>query len=364
MKNLFVGLFSFFIIAAGFTACNDDDNGSNPGSDSTTSGCFIFSYGLSNDGGNASIYQYDYENDSLISNVYKSKNKLELNLNLEGVCEYDQSVYLVGNSSDQLITLDKNLIQNYNGVTDSIANPRECVGNGDYVYVSCWGSNPDYGAMAGSYIAVYNIKNMQVERKISLPGGPEGVEVADGKLYAGLNYKDSIAVINLSDYAISYIPTPAVCSSMLKDNSGNLYVAMVSTYSDPSDDAGLGYVNTSTDKLTTYALANVSSEYADIMAINATGTRLYLIAASYDENYHLSGAVRVFDTENQSFEATPLISDITAPEGVGVNPDNDDVYLLTAPTTSTNGYLTVYSSAGVQQKQYKVGIYPTRMIFK
>ena len=363
MKKSILYFTLLLLIACCFSACNDDDDNDtgNPSADVT--GCYVMNYGLWGKG-SASISKYDYDNDSLINNYYKKQNGSELVSNIEYAYAYKNQVFLISNLSDQIITLNDTLAQNYNGVADLIANPRACAGHGNYLYVSCWGDSPDYSEMSDSYIAKYNIESRTVEDTIHVPGGPEGVAIANGKLYAALNYKDSIAVIDLDDNSKSYIVTPAVSSYFVADNNDNLYVALVSTYSDYSESTGLGYINTSTDQLETiYSLDNVSTEYADILSTNSDRSKIYVIAASYDETGTLKGGVAVFDTTDKSFSSGFLISNIAGAEGVAVNPKNDDLYLLTSESATSAGAMRIYNSGGTFKKQYSVGIYPTHAVF-
>ena len=53
----------------------------------------------------------------------------------------------------------------------TMGKPRFSVANGNYLYISCWGANPDWNIMADSYIAKYDLTNNQVVDTISLPGG-------------------------------------------------------------------------------------------------------------------------------------------------------------------------------------------------
>ena len=132
--------------------------------------------------------------------------------------------------------------------------------------------------MPDSYIAVFNIKTNTVEKTIGLPGGPEGLEIARGKLFAALNYKDSVAVINLGNEKVSYIETPAVTSYFLKDDKENLYVTLVSTVTDFSTETGIGYINTSSERLAeTFPIENVSSAYGSVIQVNADFSKIYII---------------------------------------------------------------------------------------
>lgn len=352
----------FFALAA-LSSCKKEET-PDPYPSELVKGCYIVNYGNYGAGG-ASISKYDYDNDALTNFYYQNQNSgNELLPNIQYEYAYDDQVFLVGNGPDGIITVDPLFEQTKNGVTDQIYNPRSCVASGDYLYVSCLGENPDWSVMPDSYIAKYNIKTQTVEETIPVPGGPEGVEVANGKLYAALNYKDSVAVINLSDDAVSYIATPAVTSYFLKDNSGNLYVSLISTWSDYSTDTGLGYINTTNDELTaTYSLANVSYEYASIMAANSDFSKIYVISTTTDENWNTTGAVSVFDVATKSFASENLITGISGAKGLAVNPSNDNIYVFSGESVTGAGLMKIYNSAGELQGQQTVGASPTMAIF-
>ena len=352
----------FFALAVLSSCEKDEDPDLYPSE--LVKGAYIINYGNWGSGG-ASISKYDYNADELTNSYYQNQNEgFELLSNIQYAYSYDDQVFLIGNTTDKIITVDPLFVQSNNGVTDQIANPRACVAKGDYLYVSCWGANPDYDEMPDSYIAKYNMETMTVEETISVPGGPEGVEIANGKLYAALNYQNSVAVIDLDDNSVSYIQTPAVSSYFIEDNSGNLYVSLISTYSNSSDETGLGYINTTTDELTaTYSLANVSTEYASIMAANRDKSKIYVISSAYDENWNLSGAVSVFDVATKTFSAENLISNISGPKGLTVNPDDGNIYLFTGETVTGAGLMKIYNTEGVLQDTKTVGASPTMAIF-
>lgn len=352
-----------FLTIAVFSSCEKNDQPDLYPS-TLVNGCYVINYGDFGKGG-ASISKYDYSTGTITNSYYKTQNAgLDLLSNIQYAYKVNNDVFLMGNSPDMLITVDPLFVQTKNGVTDKIAKPRACAASGDYLYVSCWGTNPDWSKMPDSYIAKYNMKTKMVEKTIALPGGPEGVEITNGKLYAALNFSKKIAVINLSTESVSYIETPAVSSYFLKDKTGNLYVSLINSYSLPSQTTGLGYINTTTDKLeNTYILPGVSTEYASIMAANADQSKIYMVTSAYDANWKLSGAVSVFDVAAKSFSAQNLISNISGPKGLTVNPKDGNIYLFTAENTTSGGLMKIYNSAGTLQKQEIVGASPTMAIF-
>jgi hypothetical protein len=327
-------------------------------------GCYVINYGNFGSGG-SSISKFDYETSEMINFYYKTQNGgSELLSNIQYAYSYNDSVYLIGNAADQAITVNPLFKQSRNGLTGELGNPRFCIADGDYLYISCWGANPDYAEMPDGYIAKYNLNSHIVEETIDLPGGPEGLAIAKGKLYAALNYNKKIAVINLSTSAISYIETPAVTSYFLKDAGENLYVTMISTWTHFSDETGLGYINTATDQLAaTYPLENVSSSYGSMMKASADLSKIYVVTSAYDARWNLTGAVAEFNVANKSFGPEPFIQGISGLSGISVNPKNNNLYVFTAESTTGAGKMAVYSSSGSLMNDYNVGAFPIGAIF-
>ncbi len=353
-------LLSLFALVV-FNSCTKDDPELYPST--LVKGAYIVNYGSYNKGG-SSISKYDYEKGEVTNFFDQQQNKgAVFASNIQFAYKTGDHIFLMGNSPDQVISVDPLFVQAKNGVTDQIAKPRACVANGDYLYVSCWGSNPDWKLMADSYIAKYNIKTGVVEKKIALAGGPEGLEISNGKLYVALNFKKAVAVMDLTTEAISYVETPAVCSYFLKDNSGNLYVSLISSYSNPATKTGIGYINTSNNQLTVYDLANVSSEYASIMAYSKDKSKIFVAAAAYDANWVMVGGVQVFNVAAKTFAANSLVSGISGLKGLSVNPVDGNIYVFVSPSTNSNGLMKIYSEAGGAIAEKTVGASPTMAIF-
>ncbi len=364
MKNNFFYLTILFFSAVVLGSCDKNNIPDDPFPSEKIEGCYIVNYGSYGKGG-ATISKYDYKTDEMSNSFYQSQNGgSELLSNIQFVYHYEDSVFMMGNSSDQIITVNPLFKQSLNGVTDGVEKPRFCIADGDFLYISCWGANPDWSKMSDSYILKYNIITRNIHSKIALPGGPEGLEIANGKLYAALGFKDSVAIINLASAQVLYIPTPAVPSYFVKDKNNNLYVTLISTYSNPSTETGIGYINTSTDKIdATYKLDGVSSGYGSIIQANSDFSKIYLVTASYDANWNLTGAVSEFDVANKEFNDTPFVSNISGISGLAVNPKNSDVYIFASQSTTGVGLMKIYSSAGDFVKDFEVGASPNGAIF-
>lgn len=314
------------------------------------------SYGKSN--GEISVYSID--NTNIRNNFYKGVNGVAFNSNIQYFANNNGKAYFMSNSADKIDMLNfPTLKVNTNPISSNIVKPRYAVIDGTTAYISCFG-NADWSVMADSYIAKIDLANNTVT-KYSMPGGPEGLAISNGKLYAALNFRDSIAIMNLSNNQISYVNAPAKSSYFLKDNSNNLYVSLVS-----GNASGLGYFNTSTDVFeNNYPLFGISSSYGSIMQFNKDKSKVYVIAATWvEENgvWSQKGAVKAFNITSKTFENT-FLENITGINGIAVNPDNDDIYVLISPNATSNGTLKIYSSTGTLKDTEETGVAPQQVIF-
>lgn len=314
-------------------------------------------------GGKSTITAYNKYADEVTNGYYKAVNGVDLISNFQYAYNYDGNIFFMGNEVDEISWVDnKTFVQTENAISEDIVKPRYCVGKDNYLYVSCWGGNV-WDDDTFSYIAKVNLSTKLVEKKIPLHGGPEGVEIVDNKLYAALNYKDSVAVMDLGTEAISYIQTPAVTSAFVKDNSNNLYVSYVGTYSDPSDVTGLAYINTSSDELVeSYGFEvtglQVSGSSVNILASNTDFSKIYVAASSPVMGN--PGGIAVFDVVSKSFDSNLFLSEVQSMNGVGFF--NNQVFSFISETVTGNGKVVVYSEEGTELNEYETGIAPFMLL--
>ena len=359
MKNKFItfSLIAFAFFA--FVACESEDE------DTTVdyTNQLIINYG--NYGSVSSTITGYYANNSTVyTDYYEGINNTTLTSNIEHAYQYNDKIYFLGNDADQVFWVDSETFkQTENGVSDDIVKPRYCVGEGDYLYISCWGGDI-WGDSTLSYIAKFNVTSNTVEEKIMMEGGPEGLAIANGKLYAALNYKKAIAVMDLNTNNITEIETEAATSFFTKDATDNLYVTFISTWGLPSYSTGLGYVNTTTDAIdNVYALDGVSSSYSDILVPNSDFSKLYVMASAWvqdtDSTWVQQGAIASFDVASKSFD-TNIAEGISGINGIGYS-DNTLFYFL-SPSVDTYGSVVALNEDGTIKGQYETGIAPTQII--
>ncbi len=353
------GLFAVALVA--MASCTKDDSGF-VGNGNT----YILNYG-SYSGSKSTITLFDDAELTTSTDYYESVNGVSMTSNVQNICYADGNIYMTGNNTDAIFYVDANSMeQTVNALADdAIVKPRDAVSYNNTLYVSCWEGDVWSDLSLGSIVKI-DLSSFEVTGSIDMPGGPEGLEIVDGKLYVALNYDDSIAVVDLATEAISYIATPTSASYFLKDNDDNLYVSLAYSYYTTVTDEGLGYINTDTDELTVYSLSGVSTSYADIMAANADFSKIYLVASAYveqeDGTWVSQGSLQVFDVASSTFESTPFVSGATGIQAVATNAETDEVYVLYTNGTTSNGALEVYQADGTLETTLETGISPAHLI--
>lgn len=328
---------------------------------------YVFNYG-SWGNGLGSVDYYNLETGDITNEFYQSQNSLELTANIQSACQTDSAFYIITSESDGILVVDRQMIQSIDKVTTGLATCRNAVAYGDYLYISNWGETYSYDESDPAFIAKFNTTTNTVDETISVPGGAEGLAIANGNLYVALNYSYKIAVISLSDNSVSYIETPAVTSYFLKDDSDNLYVSLLSTYSDASDSPGLGYINTSTNTLeATYYMSGMTTNYCSILTANSDFSIIYTVGTGdwYQDDsgtWVQDGAVKAFDVTTSTFST--LIDGLTGVNGLVVNPaDDDEIFVFGGGSTTEGGFFDVYDSNGTLQSENTCGVSPYWALF-
>ncbi len=357
MKKLLLLLIALPLL---LNSCKDDDN--QYGS-VDLNGIYVINYGNYN-GVVGSVSSFNPETEVITNNAYETVNRVTMSGNSQYAYIYNDKIYFMNNALDEVFYIDaNNFHQTKNGISKDIVKPRYCVGDGDYLYISCWGGDVWTDASV-SYIAKFNINTNAVEEKIALPDGPEGLIIIDNKLYCALNYTDKVAVVDLDTEEISYIEgLGGVGTYFEKDSENNLYLAVCGSYSVATTREGMAYINTQTNQLADFfPMTNVSQNYGSIFEANTDASKLYILATTYDENWNLSGAVRVFDTATKTFDQN-LVEGIEGLQGININPNNNDIYVLSGTTAISIGTLTIYNENKELKGTYSVGTSPYRTIF-
>ncbi|WP_319478886.1 PKD domain-containing protein [uncultured Draconibacterium sp.] len=322
---------------------------------------YIINYGSYN-GDKSTITAYNRYADEVINEFYTSANGVSMVANVQYAYLYEGKIYLMENNADGVSWVDASTFeQTMNTISEGIIKPRYCIGYGDYLYVSCYGGDAWADSSLG-YIAKINLATSEVE-KIAMPGGPEGLEIIDGKLYAALRYGEQIAEMDLSTESITYFDVAGQPIFFEKDPQNNLYVTISRNYNDYETQVGMGYFNTQTNTMdAVYPLDGIGNTYDNVIDANSDFSKLYVsytTSTNYD-TYISTGSIAVFDVATKQFESENLVDGI---EGInGLQVFEDDIISYVSPSATISGTAVFYSKNGEKVAEYSTGISPILMV--
>ncbi|NBC84088.1 MAG: hypothetical protein GVY19_12025 [Bacteroidetes bacterium] len=359
MRNIKLSIIIFCLIPVLFIACESDDNTS---PSTTVSDIYIVNYG-SFSGSKTTISSYDEENDTIYHDIYKNINNVGIGSNVQSMSIHNNMAYMMSNNGDKIdIANSSNLEASVSPIAAEITKPRYFAATNNTAYVSCWGDVVDWAVYANSYIARINLSSNEVSKKITLPGGPEGVIIRNNKLFAGSTAKNQISVVNLDNDSISYIDVPALPKHFETDSEGNLWVSLVSEFSVSFDSTKLGVIMLNPE-------SNTTSNFINIQGIGSNG---YLATSPDKKNLYVMGNeswpgtasfITAIDLTTNMLASEPLIEGENY-YGMGCHPENGDIYVLISPGTDVNGSLEVYNNQGELLDTQQTGIAPQNVVFK
>ena len=308
-------------------------------------------------GDKATISAYNPYTDEVTNGYYKSVNLVGMIANVQYAYNYKGNIYFMDNNADGISWVDANSFeQTANAITEGIVKPRFCVGHNDFLYVSCYGGDV-WGDVTLGYIAKINLKTKEVS-KIEMPGGPEGAEIIDGKLYVALRYGKKMGIMDLATEEISYVDCASQPVFLEKDPQNNLYVVLTKNYGDTETQTGITLFNTQSNTFgETYALDGIGNTYDNVIEANSDFTKLYV---TNSKGWGQPGGVAIFDVAAKQFAAENHIDGVEAMNGMQVV--GDKIYCFVSPNTTSNGKAIIFSMEGEKVTEFETGISPIMIV--
>jgi YVTN family beta-propeller protein len=208
-----------------------------------------------------------------------------------------------------------------------------------------------------------DIDNLTVDGVVSCGRNPDGITVANSKLYVsnsgGLdqpNYDNTVSVIDLNTFTeIKKITVGVNPYKMETDNEGDVYVVSRGNNSDFK--ASWSRINSQTDE--------VAQTFENIQAINFTirNDTAYLYNFDFIRNSYW---IKTFNCKTEQLISDNFITDSTVlerPFGIYVHPTNGNVYLTDARTYTEKGDLLCFNGNGkLVYKLVSIGLNPNTIV--
>ncbi len=281
---------------------------------------------------------------------------------------YGNRLYAVINCSNKVEIMDKNTLKRLGQV--EIPNCRFIKFYKGYAYVTSYAGpvviDPTYKQQG--YVAKIDTATMKVVDQCLVGFQPDGLDIADGKIYVANsggymvpNYENTLSVISVETFKeIERIPIAINLANVIADRHGILWVVSRGDYYDEAS-------NIHAYDLRKHRMVKAM----DIPASSCwmSGDSLYVVSAQWS-NVTMSNEVSyaIINTLTQEVVSRKFITDgteaaIQVPYAIAVHPITKDIYVADARDYVTPGRLYCYGSDGVLKWDVRTGDIPAHFVF-
>ncbi|MBQ1214172.1 MAG: SMP-30/gluconolactonase/LRE family protein [Tidjanibacter sp.] len=355
MKRLFSILCT--LCAMFFVGCNTPTN--NDGDEQPVlcdEGVFVLCEG-SYGSGTASLWFYEPDTKEVKADVFGQANDAMLGDVGQSLYLYNSMLYVVVNNSGVVYGLSSSTAK-VEGVIENLLSPRYIAISGD--------SRKGYiSQMYTNKLTVFNSATLEVTGEVELSGVADGDQMAvvgDRLFVAAWSNGHKIVVIDTNtDKQIATIEVGVQPYSIALDKNNTLWIVCDGGNEWSSLPEGVTMEAPSLWKLNTESLEAQKvhefaqgSYFSSHLATNGTADTLYFI----------NGSVWAFDVSSDTFPTTPLIElSGWSYYGLGVDPNNGDIYIADAKDYMSDGAVLRYSASGEKLDEFAVGICPSKFAF-
>lgn len=354
-----------FATAFGFTSCEDDPDVAPVVTDEKVRGPFdqkgVFILNEGNFGTpNGSVsFLSDSTGHQPLHNIFSTANGgRPLGDVIQDMVLRDTLAYIVANNSNKIEVVHAFTFKTI-GVVEDLKLPRYFTAlNGDKGYVTEWVA---YGS--NGRVSVIDLKTNTVTKTIAVGSMPEGLLIANGKLYVANSGGNTISVINTATDAVenTYEVTHGP-SDLVQDKNHNIWILSAGNVVYKEDWSGIDYTKTTPGALvkfntttmgveTTFAVPSNQSMPKNL-ALSATGDKLYFNyqGKTYEHQINATqlGTTVVIDRDFYALAADPETGNIFGSDENGFAGD---------------GTVFIYSPTGQKITEFKAGIAPNGFVF-
>ena len=318
-------------------------------------GMYILNEGVWNYN-NSTISYYNFDSGEVTADIFTAVNNRGLGDTGNDLQRYGSRLYCVVNTSENIQVMDLYTAKVVGTVSLVGKFPRRICFSGSKAYVSCFD---------GTVVRI-DTASLAVEASVTVGPNPEGVCIANGKLYVantgGYNapdYGTTVSVIDLNTFAVTKDISVVL-------NPTRLYVSpdQQDIYLISSGDYGVYFdIKSCLQKISPVTDEVVQTYNFELNNLAFYGNSAYFY--SYDFNTE-EYTIQVFDLTTETIVNSHFITDGTTlniPYGITVNPRNGDVYISDAQNFIVNGDVYCFDQSGKKKFSFEVGVNPSGMVF-
>ncbi|MFW5821390.1 MAG: YncE family protein [Bacteroidota bacterium] len=354
---IYSGLVSLLLLTS---ACDEDNV--HPGNKFEFDSKTVFIINEGNYGyGNASLSYYERDSFKVTNGIFISANDFPLGDVPQSMIINDSLAYITVSNSGKILVFNISDFR-HNATIGGFTAPRYMLFINDSLML-----------VSDLYEKALNVVNTHLNKitgKIPLGGPVEQMEIIDDYVYAASwSFNDMLYKINIDERRlVDSIDTGLQPNSIVKDRNNNLWVLCDGGY--PGNSAGhekarlMKIEPLSMTVLTELTFPDLSSSPSKLN-INSSRDSLYYIEGKWGGGVRSEKGIFCI-----SIEATELPQQAFIPAndnlfyGLGIDPENSDVYCSDAIDYLQKGIVFRYNSEGEKIDSFRVGVVPGEFTFK
>ena len=304
---------------------------------------------------NSSISWVNFQDNSVTNSLFVTRVNRQLGDTGNDIQRYGGKIYIVVNVSSTIEVLNASSFASIKQIemidNGTAKQPRSIAFYGSNAYVSCF----------DGYVDVIDTASLTITQRIPVGTNPEGITVANGKLYVansgGLNgpvMDSTVSVIDLSANAeIQKIVVGLNPGGMITDQDGEAYVITRGNYG--SIPSRMVRIDTQNDLV---------AEQFNFDASGFTAMNNKFLVHYYDYGTSQS-SVGLFNPASEILESASYMdmSNVNTVYGVQYNATRNRIYLMDAMNFTNTGYVREYDASGSYIQSFHVGLNPNKVVF-
>jgi hypothetical protein len=294
---------------------------------------------------NASITLYNKSNNNVNQNVFKNANNgTNLGDVAQSFLQINDKGYIVVNNSNKVEVVNMNNFKSVATIT-GFNSPRYMLKiNHSKAYITDLYSNS---------IQVVNLNSNTISSNISVQGWTEQLVLHNDTAYVCDMTNNNILIINtITDVLVDSIKVGISPNSLVLDKNNQLWVMCSGGFN--KENARLMQINpVNRNIVQTFTFSNINHSPGSL-TLNGNKDNLYFI----------NNSVYQMSINSNSLPSTPIVTNSgNIFYGLGIDPDNNDIYVSDAIDYVQSGMVFRYSASGSLIHQFTAGIIPGNFWF-
>jgi YVTN family beta-propeller protein len=344
-----------------FTSCNDmhdkEDLIKFPDTQHDSGRMFVLCEGLFN-ANNSTLVCIDYDNRFVYRDFFNVNNRRGLGDTANDMKLFGNQLWIVVNISSQIEVMDINTGKSIRQIPMFDDNGRARQPRNIVFY-----NNQAFVCSFDGTVSRINVHTFEVEETIAVGRNPDGIAVANGKLYVsnsgglGASFDNTVSVINIETFnEITRIEVGINPHRIQADNQGDVY--LVSRGNNADIKAKFQRIDSTTDELV--------QSFDDLAVVNFVIRNDTAYMYNFDYQYKTYW-IKVFDCISETVISEQFITDNTTfqlPFAIFAHPVTGDIFIGDAKTYDRNGTIFCFDRNGkLRYKIEDIGLNPNTFIF-